>query len=304
MTGARIALPRPWRAAAAPARGGRSRRRLRRPVLVTVAVAVLLAVAWYWGRDLSLWSVDDVHVTGATGRDAAQINAALQSAAHGMTTLHVRRGDLRDAVARFPVVKALRVHASFPHGLRIEVVENIPVAALQASGRPVAAAADGTLLRDSPTDGLPTVPARTIPTRDRVTDAQAAGALALAGAAPPAVRALVVRVRSGGHAGLRADLRGGLRIDFGSRNRLHAKWAAAIRVMGDARAEGATYLDVRFPDRPVAGGAFVSPLPSAPAPAPPSATTSTPDATSTTGSAGTVPGGSGPSTEPQSQAEP
>ena len=58
------------------------------------------------------------------------------------------------------------------------------MAALVATGRPVAAAADGTLLRDSPTDGLPLVPARGIPGGDRVTDPQASGAIALAGAAP------------------------------------------------------------------------------------------------------------------------
>src|SRR2546429_5825830 len=215
MPGARIALPRLWRArpAAARPRGGRPRR-LRVLVLAGVA-ALLVAAAWYWGRDLSLWSVDHVRVTGATGQDAAQIEAALQSAAHRMTTLHVRTGDLRDAVARFPVVKSVRVHSSFPHGLRIEVVENVPVAALAAAGRPVAVAADGTLLRDRPVDGLPLVPAHAVPSGERVTDAQAVGALALAGAAPASARPLIVRVRSGGSDGLLADLQGGFRLEFG-----------------------------------------------------------------------------------------
>ena len=278
MTGARIALPRLWRArpaAARPRGGGRPRRRR---VLVAAGVAALLvAAAWYWGRDLSLWSVDNVRVTGATGQDAAQIEAALQSAAHGMTTLHVRTGDLRDAVARFPVVKSVRVHSSFPHGLRIEVVENVPVAALAAAGRPVAVAADGTLLRDRAIDGLPLVPVPAVPTGERVTDAQAAGAIALAGAAPAGARPLIVRVRSGGQDGLRVDLQGGFRIEFGPRTRLHAKWAAALRVMADARAEGAAYLDVRIPERPVAGGAFAAPLLSA-VPAKTPGTTSDPAA--------------------------
>ncbi|MDX6672795.1 MAG: cell division protein FtsQ [Solirubrobacteraceae bacterium] len=285
MTGARIALPRLWRArpAAARPRGGARPRRLRLLVIGGVA-AVLVAAAWYWGRDLSLWSVDSVHVTGATGQDAAQIDAALQSSAHGMTTLHVRTGDLRDAVARFPIVRSVRVHPSFPHGLRIEVVENVPVAALVAAGRPVAVAADGTLLRDRPVDGLPLVPAHAVPTGGRVTDAQATGAIALAGAAPAGARPLLVRVRSGGQDGLRVDLQGGFRIEFGPRTRLHAKWAAALRVMADARAEGATYLDVRVPERPVAGGAFVAPLPSA-VPAKTSSTPSDPAAGSTDGTA-------------------
>jgi cell division protein FtsQ len=282
MTGARIALPRLWRGrpAAARPRSGTRPRRPRRALVLAGVVALLAGAAWYWGRDLSLWSVDNVRVTGATGQDATKIAAALESAAHGMTTLHVRSGDLRDAVARFPIVKSVRVHPSFPHGLRIEVVENVPVAALEAPGRPVAVAADGTLLRDVPVSGLPLVPARAVPTGERVTDAQAAGAIALAGAAPAAARPLLARVRSGGHDGLRVDLQGGFRIEFGPRTRLHAKWAAALRVMADARAEGATYLDVRIPERPVAGGAFAAPTPSA-VPA------KTPGTTSDSGAAGT-----------------
>jgi hypothetical protein len=82
------------------------------------------------------------------------------------------------------------------------------------------------------------------------------------------------------------DLQGGFRIDFGPRTRLRAKWAAALRVMADARAEGAAYLDVRIPERPVAGGAFVAPLPSA-VPAKTSPTTSDPAAGGTDANAAT-----------------
>jgi cell division protein FtsQ len=265
MTGARIALPRLWRArpAAVRPRGGGRPRRPRRALVLAGVAALLVAAAWYWGRDLSLWSVDNVRVTGASGQDAARIEAALRSAAHGMTTLHVRTGDLRAAVARFPIVKSLNVRSSFPHGLRIEVVQNVAVAALAAAGRPVAVAADGTLLRDRPVDGLPLVPAQAVPTGARVTDAQAAGAIALAAAAPAGARPLMVRIGPEGHDGLRVELQGGFRIEFGPRARLHAKWAAALRVMADARAGGATYLDVRVPERPVAGGASGTPLTSA-----------------------------------------
>jgi hypothetical protein len=124
-----------------------------------------------------------------------------------------------------------------------------------------------------------------------VTDPQAAGASALAGAAPAGARPLIVRVRSGGQDGLRADLQGGFRIEFGPRTRLHAKWAAALRVMADARAEGAAYVDVRVPERPVAGGAFVAPLPLG-VPAKTAGTTSDPaaggtDATTAAGAAQT-----------------
>jgi hypothetical protein len=40
---------------------------------------------------------------------------------------------------------------------------------------------------------------------------------------------------------------------FGSRARLAEKWAAAARVVSDPKAAGAAYVDVRIPERPVAG---------------------------------------------------
>ena len=35
-----------------------------------------------------------------------------------MTTLHIKDGELRDAVARFPTVASVKAATSFPHGLR------------------------------------------------------------------------------------------------------------------------------------------------------------------------------------------
>ena len=68
-----------------------------------------------------------------------------------MTTLDVHLGQLRTAVAPYPVVKDLRVSTQFPHGMRIQVIEQLPVGALIAGGETVAASADGTLLHDVPT---------------------------------------------------------------------------------------------------------------------------------------------------------
>jgi cell division protein FtsQ len=41
---------------------------------------------------------------------------------------------------------------------------------------------------------------------------------------------------------------------LGSTERPRAKWAAAARVLSDSSSEGATYIDVRLPERPAAGG--------------------------------------------------
>ena len=49
------------------------------------------------------------------------------------------------------------------------------------------------------------------------------------------------------------DLRDGPRVDFGDLAQLDAKWLAATAVLADADSRGASYVDVRLPERPVAG---------------------------------------------------
>ncbi|MET0811192.1 MAG: hypothetical protein ABWY65_08780, partial [Thermoleophilaceae bacterium] len=41
---------------------------------------------------------------------------------------------------------------------------------------------------------------------------------------------------------------------FGDARRARAKWAAAARVLADPEARGASYIDLRIPGRPAAGG--------------------------------------------------
>src|SRR6185312_13427446 len=53
--------------------------------------------------------------------------------------------------------------------------------------------------------------------------------------------------------GLTVVLRGGLLAYFGDAARPRAKWLALARVLADAGSAGATYVDVRVPDRPAAG---------------------------------------------------
>ncbi|MDQ6744860.1 MAG: FtsQ-type POTRA domain-containing protein, partial [Actinomycetota bacterium] len=109
--------------------------RLPRPaVLVLLAMVLLLGGVWLWLRDSSLVSVRHIRIQGESGPDAAQIRQALSLAARNMTTLDVRLDQLRAAVAPYPVVRNLQVSTDFPHGMRIHVVEQIPVGAVSAGG--------------------------------------------------------------------------------------------------------------------------------------------------------------------------
>lgn len=192
-------------------------------------------------------------VTGIGGGQAAQIRDALTVAARDMTTLAVDDDALRRAVSTFPIVRDLHTTAGFPHRLRIAVDAYDPVAALQAGGSATAVAADGTLLRGTPTAGLPVLGVKTLPAGDRVVDAAAQRAIRLLAAAPAPLRGRVARVFRATR-GLAATVEDGPKLYFGGGGRLRAKWYAVAQVLADQSAQGASYVDVRIPERPVAGG--------------------------------------------------
>ena len=227
----------------------------RRPPARTVAgcaaVLALLGGGWLWLRDSSLVAVRQVSVSGLTGSDAPRVRAALQDAALDMTTLHVRASQLNTAVEPFPAVEAVEAHADFPHGLRIVVHEHAAVGAIVAGSQRLAVAADGTLLRDTPTRGLPVIAMPVSPGGDRLADRGALRAAALLATAPSPLRAKIRRVYMG-QRGLTVPLQNGPILYFGGADRLRAKWTAATVVLGDRSSAGATYVDVRLPERPAA----------------------------------------------------
>src|SRR4051794_23807276 len=201
--------------------GGGSRRNpgaMRLPRLVAahpriaggaLALVILVAGGFLLVRDSSLVGVEQVTVSGAAGPEGPRVRAALEQAAREMTTLHVRRGTLMAAVARYPTVRGLDIERDVPHGLRITVLRRPAVAALASGSQRLAVAADGTLLRGVPIpDDVPSVKIAAPPAGTRLSDPRAAKALALVAAAPPAMREHVGRVYLG-RQGLEADLRTG-----------------------------------------------------------------------------------------------
>ncbi len=236
-------------------------RRLPRPggrfFIVLAVVAAVLVGGWLWFRDSSLVAVKRVRVSGLNdGPDATQIRRALVAAAHDMTTLDVHLDRLRTAVAAYPVVKDLRVSTQFPHGMRITVVEQVPVAAVTIDGRQTAVAADGTLLLHvSPATmaALPVVPVKALPGGTHLTEPDAVAAVEVLAAAPYAMLAKVAQVSSDPHHGLAVQLRSGPALYFGGPTRLAAKWDAAVAVLADPGSAGASYIDVTDPARPAAG---------------------------------------------------
>jgi cell division protein FtsQ len=248
----------PWQRRGGRILGRRRRVRLRRPgprfIGAVVALLVLLGGAFLWLRDSSLVAVQHVRVIVASGPDTTQIRRALVSAAHNMTTLDVKMGQLRTAVAPYPVVKSLQVSTQFPHGMRIRVIEQVPVAVVLAAGQRTAVSADGTLLHDvvAPS-ALPTISLPIPPGGAHVTGTTLNEVMLMA-AAPYQLLSRISQVSDGSGHGLIAQVRGGPSIYFGGTGKLHYKWSSATAVLANSGSAGAVYIDVTDPNRPVAGG--------------------------------------------------
>lgn len=239
-----------------PPRGLALSPRMRLRLLAAAAAVVALGSLYQlWLRDSALVAVTDVDVTGLTTRDAPHIRAALTAAARDMTTLHLDRDQLDELAATFPVIRSLELSTDFPHGLRIHVSERRPAALVAIDGTPLPVAADGTVLRGlRPPRGLPLLKTAKPQSGSRLGDVATLRALAVVGAAPAGFPQRIERVTEGKARGLVVTLRDGPELVFGRATRVAAKWAAAVRVLADAQAEGASYVDVRLPERPVAGG--------------------------------------------------
>jgi cell division protein FtsQ len=229
---------------------------LRVRLAAIAAVLALIGCGYlFWVRDWSLFRVENVTVTGLTTSEADRVAAALESAARGMTTLHVSRERLDQAAAGFPVVRSLEVRADFPSGLRVHVLEHRPVARVVSGDSKVPVAADGSLLRGLPVAGrLPVIDVERALPAERLTDADVMRLVRVAAAAPGPLRRRVEHVGHERERGIVVQLAEGPEVIFGSAAGSRAKWIAATRVLADSAARGATYVDVRLPGRPAAGG--------------------------------------------------
>ena len=276
-------------------------KRIRVIALIAVIAAVTTTAFYYaWFRDSSLVKVRDVEVTGLTGPNAPQIRGTLKEAALEQTTLNVKLEELRRAVEAEPSILRVTATPDFPHGLRIDVTENHPVAAIVIPGSgKVPIAGNGTLMPgDKVGASVPEIKidgvartGRSGTAAARLTDERAKPLLLFAATAPPPLlrRATSIERRRG--EGIVVVLKNGPRVMFGDDSAPAAKWKAAAGVLAAENAQCAAYVDVRLPERPVAGGlkpqipaggigqapGATAPAPTTPAPdpaaAPPSTTT-------------------------------
>lgn len=275
--------------------------RLKRRLAALLMLSLVLAGGYqFWLRDSSLVAVDEVKISGLTTADAPRVRSALAGAAKGMTTLNIDRERLERAVAAYPAVRELQVTPEFPHGLRVRVIEHVPAAMAVSDAGQVPVAGDGTILRGLPVEGeLPKVAVEGVLGGERLRDAEARAAAAVAGAAPAVLRGRLEQVSKVTEQGLVATLREGPELIFGPATQLRAKWAAAARVLADSEARGASYIDLRIAGRPAAGGLPTQTV----TPAPP-AGTAPPQNAAPAGAAAPDPSAAPAPTDPSLPADP
>lgn len=230
-----------------------------RLILSLSAAVLVLGTGWALIRDSGFVQIQRVEVIGLSTNEGPAVERALTTAARGMTTLHLDRHALDEAVAAFPSVASLRVQTDFPHGVSIEVTEREPIAEVDLAGQVVPVGAGGRLMRGvTPKTKLPVLHATRLAPGGRLTDPEALAAVSILAAAPAPLRHKVSRIWSS-KKGLTLDMRAGPQLFFGTATRPIAKWTATARVLGEPSSAGAVYLDVRVPERVAAGGLGTAP---------------------------------------------
>jgi hypothetical protein len=219
-----------------------------------VASAAVAAIAIAAGLSAlarsSLFDARTIDVVGAHHLDVDRLLdiAGLTSSAN---TLRLDERSIERRLERDPWIASATVSTSPPWTIHVDIVERMPIAvAVQASGDR-AIAADGTILPDVSTDGLPRihvqglpVPASASPQIERTAatplpDADpATGARAL-GAIPDEIRGLVRRVSVRLDGTVRLLLSDGTVVDLGAGSvRPSRKGASLARVLAWAGEEG------------------------------------------------------------------
>lgn len=226
----------------------------RRVIAAAIAIAVLYACYLLWFRNLPLFSIDEVTVSGATTNEQA-IKQAIEQVAGDMTTLHLKDDELRDVVASFPTVASVGATTSFPHTLHVTVTERLPVAFIKVGDRRTAVSADGYLLLAASFNPreLPRIEGAVA--RGVRLNGDAAPQAAILGATPKPLRDHIsASTWSEADGGVVVNLDNGPDLRFGDGSRAADKWTAALAVLSSREHGSPTYLDVSVPERPVSGG--------------------------------------------------
>ncbi|HEV8298729.1 MAG TPA: FtsQ-type POTRA domain-containing protein [Acidimicrobiales bacterium] len=212
---------------------GEGRRRLRRLVVLIVAVASL-ALGYTITRS-PLLDVDHVRVEGTVHTDPGRLlDVAGVRRGTAMTDVDLRRAE--QAIAALPWVDTVHVRRHWPGSIDIRVTERAAVAALQPviNGTPWSLLdRTGRVLDQSVTapPDLPRISGVPATAEPGATESGVSNALAVVSLLTPDLRAWLVAVEVGGDGAASLALRGDIRVDFGSQAHLADKMVDLATVL-------------------------------------------------------------------------
>lgn len=234
----------------------RRRRRALGLVLAAAATGWLLVVV----SRSSLFGVSDVKVTGADTLEPEAVVAAA-GVDLGEPVLQVDLAAIRARLEAMPRVAHATVTRVPPSGLRIDVTERRPAAAIASQGRFWLVAADGTVLEPAPSRprglpylaGVPSDPATLEAGYRFGADGAYRNAVSAYTSMDPQLRRQVRGVTAKTVEGLRFTLDGGVVLIYGAAERQAAKDTAALLLLRHAKAarKEVRTVDVRAPSTPV-----------------------------------------------------
>jgi len=214
-----------------------------------VLAAVGLVVWGVWWSPLFELRAEEVSVVmEASLVDPALVQAAIEPFV-GTALPRLDLGAVEAAVTAVPGVREATVIRSWAHGLQVEAVERVPVAAIADSGAGyILVDVDGVelaFLDSKPTE----VPVVTVPVGEDNARILAA-ALAVAGALPPELMVRVEAVRAETEDSVTMFLKDGPRVEWGSADDMDLK-VGVLRVLLNSEASTVAVIDVSAPTFPV-----------------------------------------------------
>ena len=259
-----VELPRPGvdprlRARRIQVRRDEGRKRLRWAIVGGAVAAVLIAAGLV--LESPLFAINDVSVTGATYTDPARLQKVVDQL-DGSTLLGADLGKAEATLAADPWVKRVRVERRPLRGVRIEIVERVPVATYMGTDqRWRVLDADGRVMAvldppgSKPVDPLELTLAAPGPDLEAgaTVPADLVGAASIVPRLPADLRSKTCSLAVGEAGQLTMTMCDGFVIDLGSPDRLRDKLVTTIFVLNTraddvARSSG---LNVGDPERPV-----------------------------------------------------
>jgi cell division protein FtsQ len=228
----------------------------RRALLLSGGALGAAGLLYLVARETPLFAVRSIEITGVRGAAAAHVRAALRPL-EGKSLLALHGSDVEDRLAAVPEVQSATYDRAFPNTLRVVVVPERPVAVIRQGASAWLVSARGRVLRSLPRGTERALPRIWLPRSADVQvgatvapDEGGQAAAALAVARQIGFRGHVHDVSTTGGA-LVFSLRSGLQLRLGDEQNLPLKLAVAVRIL--PLVQGAAYLDVSLPARPVAG---------------------------------------------------